>query len=182
METSNDISSGKPASRRARSDPDLGLEHCVIGFPQKILTIAPSRRRDSHVNRDSKLRQVAFACGLLECLRQYEGIGNYLALKDGDIEEKSPGELITIADREAEECITCYLRAMSLDAIVIGEEAVGLQPSLTDALKTDATCCLRSRLLRAGLYYHETSLTSRCVLRCHTIYCNLEQQCGMSGI
>jgi hypothetical protein len=63
-------------SRWARSDPDLGLEHCVIGFPQKILTIAPlSHRRDSHADRDSKLRQVALACGLLECLRQCEGIG-----------------------------------------------------------------------------------------------------------
>jgi fructose-1,6-bisphosphatase/inositol monophosphatase family enzyme len=79
----------------------------------------------------------------------------YLALKDGDIEEKSPGEFVTIADREAEECITCYL-----DAIMISEEAVGLQSSLTDALKTDATCCLRSRLLGAGLHYLETSSTS----------------------
>ncbi len=84
----------------------------------------------------------------------------YLALKDGDIEEKSPGEFVTIADREAEECITCYLRAIYPDAIVIGEEAVGLQSSLTDALKTDATCCLRSRLLGAGLHYLETSSTS----------------------
>lgn len=51
----------------------------------------------------------------------------YLALKDGDIEEKSPDELVTIADCEAEECITC---------------------------------CLRFRLLGAGLHYLETSSTS----------------------
>ncbi|MGC4192026.1 MAG: inositol monophosphatase [Thermomicrobiales bacterium] len=64
------------------------------------------------------------------------------ALHDGEVEEKSPGELVTIADREAEVRIAEVLHALHPDAVVIGEEAVETNPGLLAALKTDAICWL----------------------------------------
>lgn len=66
----------------------------------------------------------------------------YQALHDGEVEEKSPGELVTIADREAEIRIADVLRGLRPDATVIGEEAVEGNPGLLDALKTDGACWL----------------------------------------
>jgi fructose-1,6-bisphosphatase/inositol monophosphatase family enzyme len=47
-----------------------------------------------------------------------------------DIEEKSPGDLVTIADREAEAIISRGLAAIRPDARFIGEEACATDPSL----------------------------------------------------
>ena len=47
----------------------------------------------------------------------------FRALADGEIHEKRPGDLVTDADREAEELITRSLRAAYPDAVVLGEEA-----------------------------------------------------------
>lgn len=66
----------------------------------------------------------------------------YQALHAGEVEEKSPGELVTIADREAEIRIADVLRELRPDATVIGEEAVEGNPGLLDALKTDGACWL----------------------------------------
>jgi len=66
----------------------------------------------------------------------------YQALHDGEVEEKSPGELVTVADREAEVRITEVLRALRPDATVIGEEAVETHPGLLGALKTEGACWL----------------------------------------
>ena len=48
----------------------------------------------------------------------------------GDVTEKSPGDLVTIADAEAEIELAEALRAGDPDALVIGEEAVAADPSL----------------------------------------------------
>ncbi|MGB3327600.1 MAG: inositol monophosphatase family protein, partial [Thermomicrobiales bacterium] len=66
----------------------------------------------------------------------------FRALHAGEIEEKSPGELVTVADREAEIRIAAVLRALRPDATVIGEEAVANHPGLLDALKADGACWL----------------------------------------
>jgi fructose-1,6-bisphosphatase/inositol monophosphatase family enzyme len=58
----------------------------------------------------------------------------FRALADGDVVEKSPGELVTIADREAEELISARLRGI-VDAPVVGEEAVAADPGLPAALR-----------------------------------------------
>lgn len=59
-------------------------------------------------------------------------VPRFRALADGDISEKSPGEVVTIADREAEELIAPRLREL-LDVPVIGEEAAALDPGLLAA-------------------------------------------------
>lgn len=51
-----------------------------------------------------------------------------------EIEEKSPGELVTAADRDSEEIITDGLTGLVEGARVVGEEACALDPSLMDDL------------------------------------------------
>jgi fructose-1,6-bisphosphatase/inositol monophosphatase family enzyme len=63
-------------------------------------------------------------------------------LQEGDISEKSPGELVTVADREAEDEITRRLRELDPGVPVIGEEAVADDPSLLDALYQGERCWL----------------------------------------
>lgn len=54
----------------------------------------------------------------------------YRTLAEGDVEEKAPGELVTIADREAEAMLTPRLAALRRGSRVIGEEACAADPAL----------------------------------------------------
>lgn len=47
-----------------------------------------------------------------------------------EVEEKTPGELVTIADREAEERLTEGLAAIDREAVIVGEEACAANPAL----------------------------------------------------
>lgn len=58
----------------------------------------------------------------------------FRSLAEQEIEEKSPGELVTVADREAEVIISAGLAAIRPGARVIGEEACSGDPSLLDGL------------------------------------------------
>lgn len=51
-------------------------------------------------------------------------------LADGEVMEKHPGDLVTVADREAELAITAWLRERHPDALVLGEEAAAAEPAL----------------------------------------------------
>jgi fructose-1,6-bisphosphatase/inositol monophosphatase family enzyme len=55
-------------------------------------------------------------------------------LADGDIEEKAPGEVVTIADRAAEEIIAAGLHDLLPGSAVVGEEGVAADPDLLDRL------------------------------------------------
>jgi fructose-1,6-bisphosphatase/inositol monophosphatase family enzyme len=57
----------------------------------------------------------------------------YRTLIDSEIVEKSPGELVTIADREAETAISIGLAALLPGSRVIGEEACATDSSLIDS-------------------------------------------------
>ena len=46
----------------------------------------------------------------------------FRSLSSGEIDEKGPGDLVTAADREAEELITAALRAAYPGAMILGEE------------------------------------------------------------
>ena len=56
------------------------------------------------------------------------------ALLDGDVEEKSPGEIVTVADRDAEMLLTTRLEGMLPGVPVIGEEACAVDPGRLGAL------------------------------------------------
>lgn len=58
-------------------------------------------------------------------------------LRDGDVRSKSPGELVTVADEEAEKQITRRLRELTPGVAVVGEEAAALDPDLTRKLGED---------------------------------------------
>ncbi len=58
-------------------------------------------------------------------------------LSDGDIMEKSPGDLVTTADIEAEIKLTARLKDVLPGSLVVGEEAVSKDSSVLDALKSD---------------------------------------------
>lgn len=58
----------------------------------------------------------------------------FAALAPGDSEIKAPGEIVTVADREAETSIEAALRPLIPDARVIGEEGCAARPALLENL------------------------------------------------
>jgi fructose-1,6-bisphosphatase/inositol monophosphatase family enzyme len=54
----------------------------------------------------------------------------FRALDDEQIDEKNPGDLVTVADREAEELLTDALTRAHPDALVLGEEATATDDTL----------------------------------------------------
>lgn len=65
----------------------------------------------------------------------------FRSLAAGEIAEKSPGDVVTVADREAEELISRRLRGV-VDAPVVGEEATAEDPRLVTALREAPTAWL----------------------------------------
>lgn len=58
----------------------------------------------------------------------------FRALERHEVEQKRPGDLVTIADREAEAELTAAFRAATPGALVVGEEASFGNPRLADGL------------------------------------------------
>ncbi|MEH1012041.1 inositol monophosphatase family protein [Micromonospora sp. CPCC 206060] len=56
-------------------------------------------------------------------------------LGDGEVSEKAPGELVTVADQRAEEMIDAGLRRLLPGSTVVGEEAVAADPGLLGHLR-----------------------------------------------
>jgi fructose-1,6-bisphosphatase/inositol monophosphatase family enzyme len=59
-------------------------------------------------------------------------------LREGEIEEKGPGDLVTVADRAAEAALTPALTALLPGSVVVGEEAASADPSLLGRLAEEA--------------------------------------------
>jgi len=59
---------------------------------------------------------------------------HFQQLAASDIEEKEPGDLVTIADRKAEEALTTGLLGLLPGSRVVGEEACAADPSLLDGV------------------------------------------------
>jgi fructose-1,6-bisphosphatase/inositol monophosphatase family enzyme len=55
-------------------------------------------------------------------------------LAPGEIDEKTPGEIVTIADRDAEARLHAGLAALDSGARIVGEEAAGQDPRLLDGI------------------------------------------------
>ncbi len=72
---------------------------------------------------------------VLDLLRQVAGEvidPRFRSLADGEVSEKNPGDLVTVADREAEVLITDALRAAYPEALVLGEEATAGDAGLVE--------------------------------------------------
>jgi fructose-1,6-bisphosphatase/inositol monophosphatase family enzyme len=59
----------------------------------------------------------------------------FRALSESEIDEKRPGDLVTVADREAEELLTRALLDAYPDAVVLGEEKYAEVPVLLDQFR-----------------------------------------------
>lgn len=59
-------------------------------------------------------------------------VPRWRSLDAADIREKEPGDVVTVADEEAERALTPRLEALIPGSVVIGEEAVAADPSLLD--------------------------------------------------
>lgn len=57
----------------------------------------------------------------------------FRALESGEISEKAPGDLVTVADREAEAALTTALRGAYPSAVILGEEATAADPGCFEA-------------------------------------------------
>ncbi|WP_109356876.1 inositol monophosphatase family protein [Sphingorhabdus sp. EL138] len=64
---------------------------------------------------------------------------HYQNLKTADIEEKAPGDLVTVADRLSEEMLSEKLGTLLPDAAIVGEEASAADPSVMDHLADKQT-------------------------------------------
>lgn len=56
----------------------------------------------------------------------------FRALADDQVQEKNPGDLVTVADREAEIFLTKELQAAYPDAAILGEEATSIDPRVLE--------------------------------------------------
>ncbi len=65
----------------------------------------------------------------------------FRALADGEVEEKSPGEMVTVADRDCEELLAPLLREI-VDAPVVGEERASADPSIIGLLESSPAAWL----------------------------------------
>ncbi|WP_027341860.1 inositol monophosphatase family protein [Hamadaea tsunoensis] len=64
-------------------------------------------------------------------------VPKFRSLSAGDIEEKAPGELVTVADRASEVELSRRLLELLPSAQVVGEEAVAADPGVLDRLAGD---------------------------------------------
>ena len=70
---------------------------------------------------------------------QAEGVPRFKARAAEDVIEKSPGDLVTVADRECERVLSQRLREIR-DALVVGEEATAADPSLLNHVSAAPAC------------------------------------------
>ena len=73
---------------------------------------------------------------------QGEAMPRFKRLQADDIKEKSPGDLVTVADVETERALNRALADLLPGSTMVGEEAVSENPALLDALREDGACWL----------------------------------------
>jgi fructose-1,6-bisphosphatase/inositol monophosphatase family enzyme len=59
----------------------------------------------------------------------------FAALRDGDVRFKSAGEVVTVADEQAEDALRRGLGRLDPGTAVVGEEAASAEPALLSALR-----------------------------------------------
>lgn len=64
----------------------------------------------------------------------------FRALSTTEIHSKSPGDFVTVADRQAEEALTKGLHSLNPDAVVVGEEASFADPGRLEAIGAAKHC------------------------------------------
>ncbi|MFY1688111.1 inositol monophosphatase family protein [Plantactinospora sp. WMMB782] len=83
---------------------------------------------------DSEARLVEEVGALLRRAAADAILPMFRHLTVADVAEKAPGEVVTVADRRAEELIAAELRRLRPDSEVVGEEGVADDPAVLDRL------------------------------------------------
>lgn len=83
-------------------------------------------------------RQLSEVTGIVERVAQQLIVPRFGRLRPEDLREKSPGELVTVADQEAERELGRALTGLLPGSVVVGEEAVSVEPDLVHALAGSA--------------------------------------------
>jgi len=73
-------------------------------------------------------------CDLIVTVADRVVVPRFGRLARDEVAEKSPGDLVTVADAEAEAELAAALRAADPGALVIGEEAVAADPALAELI------------------------------------------------
>ncbi len=84
----------------------------------------------------NRVESVDQVLGMLREMADEYVLPRWRRLADGEVHEKNPGDLVTVADREAEVAITGWLRARHPSALIVGEEACATDPTALDAVAT----------------------------------------------
>jgi fructose-1,6-bisphosphatase/inositol monophosphatase family enzyme len=82
--------------------------------------------------------QIELVADLMREVAAQEILPRFRALADSDIAEKSKGDFVTVADRNAELWLTPRLMDLIPGSRVLGEEATAASPDLLDLVKDDA--------------------------------------------
>jgi fructose-1,6-bisphosphatase/inositol monophosphatase family enzyme len=83
----------------------------------------------------------AVAAAIKEAART-EALARFQKLQSYEISEKSPGDLVTIADLETERALNRALSSLWPGSVMVGEEAVAEKPDLLRALRGEEACWL----------------------------------------
>jgi fructose-1,6-bisphosphatase/inositol monophosphatase family enzyme len=75
---------------------------------------------------------------LIRRTAEQEILPRFRRLAVTDIAEKQPGDMVTVADRAAEERLAEHLASLVPGSVVLGEEAVGADPAVMGLLDGDA--------------------------------------------
>lgn len=59
----------------------------------------------------------------------------FRSLSSGEVHEKGPGDLVTVADHESERILTEHLQGAYPHALIVGEEATAADPGLLDRMR-----------------------------------------------
>ncbi len=97
----------------------------------------PDRCHTRTVTNDSSAdpNWIDAVSGIIRRIATVEVLDRFKQLADDEVHEKSPGDLVTIADRACELALIPELQAVR-NAPVVGEESVAADPSLIDQLGT----------------------------------------------
>lgn len=108
--------------------------------PRPDRPMGQPRKRGGHI-LDEKT-QTALIDIMRDAARTYI-LPRYRALTPDQISTKSgPGDLVTLADTEAEVAMTAAIRALLPQATVVGEEAIAATPALRDRIGSADPCVI----------------------------------------
>ncbi len=88
-----------------------------------------------------QLPDSAAVAAAIQEVAQAEALSRFQSLAAHEISEKSPGDLVTIADVETERALERVLGDLLPGSIMVGEEAVAENPKLLDALADGEAPC-----------------------------------------